>query len=135
MNRLWVDANVLLRFLTRDPAAQAARAARLMGRAEAGEARIYIAPLVLAEVVRVLKSFYGHPMTAIREVLVPLIAAPGIEVDDFSAVVEALELAADRNVDFIDALLTVQAAAAGETVCTFDVKDFKRLPAAWVAPE
>ncbi len=135
MNRLWVDANVLLRYLTGEPPAQAARAARLMARAEAGDVSIYVAPLVLAEVVWVLKSFYGHPMTVIRETLVPLVGAPGIEVDDVAIVVEALELAADRNVDFIDAFLAVQAAAAGETVCTFDVKDFRRLPATWVAPE
>ncbi len=135
MSRMWVDANVLLRYLTGEPPAQAARAARLMARAEAGEVRIYVAPLVLAEVVWVLKSFYGHPMPAIQVILVPLVAAPGIEVDDVATVVEALELAADRNVDFIDAFLAVQATAAGETVCTFDTKDFRRLPATWVAPE
>jgi predicted nucleic-acid-binding protein len=50
-------------------------------------------------------------------------------------VVEALELAASRNVDFLDAVLAVEAAAAQENVCTFDAKDFKRLPGSWVSPD
>lgn len=135
MKRLWLDANVLLRFLTRDPPAQAARAARLMARAEAQVVRLYVSPLVLAEVVWVLKSFYGHSMAGIRDVLVPLVGAPGIEVDQVARVVEALELAASRNVDYLDAVLAVEAAAAQESVCTFDAKDFKRLPGSWVLPE
>lgn len=134
MSRLWLDANVVLRFLTREPQAQAERAARLMARAEAGEVRLYLAPIVLAEVVWVLKSFYNHSMAAIRDVLVPLVGAPGIEVDRAEGVIEALELAASRNVDYLDAVIAVEATAAGETVCTFDVADFKRLAATWVTP-
>ena len=135
MTRLWVDANVVLRFLTRDPPDLAARAARLMERAESGEVRLYLSPLVLAETVWVLKSFYGHPMPEIRDVLVPLLSAPGIEVDDRGHALEALELSAERNVDFVDACLAVQAAAANESVCTFDSTDFKRLPGRWQAPD
>jgi predicted nucleic acid-binding protein len=47
----------------------------------------------------------------------------------------AIELARDKNVDFADAVLALEAARDGETVCTFDKTDFKRLPTAWISPE
>lgn len=135
MKRLWVDANVVLRFLTRDPPDLAAQAARLMERAESGQVQLYLSPLVLAEIVWVLRSFYGHGMSEIRDVLVPLLSASGIEVDDRGNALEALELAASRNVDFVDACLAVEAAASDDPVCTFDSTDFKKLPARWMTPD
>ena len=53
MKRLWVDANVLLRFLTRDPEDMAAKAASLMLRAERGEVLLVVSPLTIAEMVSV----------------------------------------------------------------------------------
>ena len=51
MTRLWLDANVILRFLTKDPPEMAERSARLMAKAERGEVSLYVSPLVLAEVI------------------------------------------------------------------------------------
>lgn len=135
MTRLWLDANVILRFLTGDPEALAQRAARLMTKAEDGEVTLFIAPLVLAEVIWVLKSFYHYSITDITTTLLAFLAADGIEADERELVIQAVELARDRNVDFVDAYLAVQAAKRGETVCTFEVTDFKRLPVAWLTPE
>lgn len=135
MTRLWLDANVLLRFLTGDPEDLAARSQRLMARAEAGEVTLYLSELVLAEVIWVLKSFYRHSMAEIAEVISALVSAPGIRVDDRENTVRAVELARDKNVDYIDAALALGAAARGETVCTFDETDFKRLPARWMSPD
>jgi len=59
---------------------------------------------------------------------------PGIETEELDVSVTALNLAADQNVDFVDAYLSLRAQAAGETVCTFDASDFGRLPANWSRP-
>lgn len=135
MTRLWVDANVILRFVTKDPPQLAERAARLMVKAEKGELLLYVAPLVLAETVWVLKSFYKHPMSDIARVIIALVSATGIEVDDRTIVIRAVELSRDQNVDFVDAYLALQAASHGEVVCTFDTTDFKRLPVEWMEPK
>jgi predicted nucleic acid-binding protein len=135
MKRLWVDANVLLRFLTGEPEGMAERSARLMQRAEAGEVRLVLSPLVVAEIVWVLKSFYGHSYVDIARVVVPLLSADGVEIDQREVMIQAIELARDKNVDFLDAVLALQAVRNGETVCTFDKTDFKRLPAPWISPE
>lgn len=134
MKRLRVDANVLLRFLTGDPEDQAHHAAELMRSAEAGDVLLVLSPLVVAEIVWVLKSFYRHSYRDIAEVLVPLLSADGLEVQEREILIRAIELARDKSVDFTDAVLALEALRDGETVCTFDAKDFKRLPAAWLSP-
>ena len=134
MKRLWVDANVLLRFLTGEPESMAERANRLMLRAEKGEVLLILSPLVIAEMVWVLKSFYRRSYEEISEVVIPLISAEGVETEDRELLIRAIELARDKNVDFSDAVLALQASRRSETVCTFDETDFKRLPAAWTLP-
>lgn len=133
--RLRVDANVLLRFLTGEPEGLAERAARLMRRAEEGEVLLILSSLVVAEVVWVLKSFYRRSATEIAHVLIPLLSAEGLEVKDREILVGALELARDKNVDYADAVLALEALRNGEAVCTFDETDFRRLPATWISPE
>jgi predicted nucleic-acid-binding protein len=133
VTRLWVDANVLLRFLTREPKDLADKAARLMARAERGEVVLVLSSLVVAEVFWVLRSFYRHSLEDIASVLVPLMSADGVELDDRETLIQAVELAKDKKVDFVDAVLALQAARSGEPVCSFD-GDFKRLPVQSMAP-
>jgi predicted nucleic acid-binding protein len=64
-----------------------------------------------------------------------LVSAPGIEIDNRQVTIQAVELARDRNMDFADALLALQAAERGERVCTFDESDFRLLLVEWMAPE
>lgn len=127
MKRLWVDANVLIRFLTRDPAGMAEKAREVMVRAEQGELELALSPLVLAEAVWTLKSFYGFDRHEIAHALIPLMTADGISTDAPAVLVEALEHFRDRNVDFVDAYLAAHARHRGEPyVCSFD-QDFDRL--------
>jgi len=135
VTRLRVDANVLLRFLTGEPESMAERASRLVRRAEAGEVLLILSPLVVAEMVWVLKSFYRRSAAEIAHVLVPLLSADGLEVQDREVLTGALELARDKNVDFADAVLALEAVRSGETVCSFDETDFRRLPAIWLPPD
>lgn len=134
MRRLWLDANVLLRFLSGKPHDMYERSVQLMAKAEQGKLQLVLSKLVLAEVIWVLKSFYGYSMSEIAEVIIPLVSAPGIDLEDRSTAIRAVELAREKNVDFIDAVLALQAAHQDEEVCTFDKTDFKRLPGRWISP-
>lgn len=133
MKRLWVDANVLLRFLTGDPPELAERAARLMSRAEDGKVVLVVSSLVVAEVIWVLKSFYRYPFEEIARVVIPLVGADGVEAEDRQLIVQAITLAQEKNVSYIDAFVALQAARQQESVCSFD-GDFKRLPVQRVVP-
>ena len=135
MQRLWIDANIILRFLTGEPKELHVRATRLMTRAEQGTLELFVEDLVVAEVVWVLKSFYQRSMAEITDVLSAFLTAPGIAVADRGILLQTLQWASEKNVDFIDALLALRAAAQGEEVCTFDTTDFRRLPVRWRSPE
>ncbi len=120
MSRLWADANVILRFLTKDPLDLAERSARLMARAAKGEFSLYISALVLAEILWVLKSFYQYSLTDIARAIVPLVSAPGIGADDRELIIRAFGLSRDWNVDFVDSYLALQAAKRGEKACAWN---------------
>lgn len=132
MSDLWVDANVLLRLITGDPPELAQRALRLVERAELGEVTLRLSPLVVVEMVWVLGSFYRYSRTEIAEVLLPLVTAKGVGLED-AQVVAALDRMATANVDFIDAFLAETARRQGGAVASFD-RDFSRLGVDWVEP-
>lgn len=112
----------------------ARKAAKLMKRVEQGEIVLVVSSLVVAELIWVLKSFYRYSLAEIADAVIPLIAAEGVEVEERDVLIRAIELAQDKNVDFVDAFLAVQAARHEESVCSFD-EDFKRLPVDWIRPE
>ncbi|HBL29990.1 MAG TPA: hypothetical protein DD490_24385 [Acidobacteria bacterium] len=65
--------------------------------------------------------------------MIPLISAEGIEVEDRDLLIKAVELTREENVDFVDAVLALQATRKAEPVCSFD-GDFKRLTDRRVVP-
>lgn len=123
---VWVDANVLLRFIMRDVPEQARRARRLMRRAEDGELVLRVPGVVIAEVVWVLSSFYEVELVQIAETLRALVSADGIAVDDADVVLEALRIMERANVAYVDAFLAAVTRQRNEPVATFD-RDFRRL--------
>lgn len=129
----WVDANVVLRFLTGDPPDMAEKALRLMKRAEKGEIGLRVSQLVLAEIVWVLSSFYKCTKSQVADTLTSFLGADGIYAENAALLIESLQEMAEKNVDFIDAYLAALARAHEESICTFD-QDFAKLNAKWVVP-
>ncbi|ACA58929.1 PIN domain-containing protein [Candidatus Desulforudis audaxviator] len=130
---LWVDANVVLRFLTGDPPAMAAKALELMSRAEKGAIGLRVSHLVAAEIVWVLSSFYKYDKTQIAETLNSFLSADGIYAENPALLIQALQDMAEKNVDFVDAYLAALARAQEESICSFD-NDFEKLNVRWVTP-
>ncbi|MDA8336802.1 MAG: type II toxin-antitoxin system VapC family toxin [Peptococcaceae bacterium] len=133
MKSLWIDANVVVRFITGDHPDMASRVLGLMTQAEKKLVRLNLTTLVLAEVVWVLSSFYGYSKQQICQAMVPFLNAEGINPEHPELCLEALTDMAGKNVDFSDAFLAAQARRKGEAVCSFD-KDFKKLNVQWVLP-
>jgi len=122
----WLDTNVVIRFLTRNPSDMAERADRLFAKAEAGEIAFRLTPVVVAEIVWVLASRYGHRPDSIAAALSAFLRADGILADERDGLLESLDVMVERRVSFPDAYVAVSARRAEEPVCTFD-SDFKRL--------
>ena len=132
--QVWVDANVVLRLIIGRPEAQARASAALMARADAGEVRLRLCPLVVAEVVWVLTSAYGLAPGDVASVLTSFLASGGLIVDEGMLLATALDLMVEKRVDFVDAYLAVRARLSGAPVASFD-RDFERLGVERVAVE
>jgi predicted nucleic acid-binding protein len=129
----WLDADVILRFLTGSPPELAARAAMLLEEAQQGEIILRVHPVVVAETVWVLESFYEYSKEEISGALVPLLEQPALRVEGARTVARALEVMAASNVDFVDALLAGTARSRGDGVASLD-KDFRKLDVRWSEP-
>jgi predicted nucleic acid-binding protein len=123
--RLLVDTNVLLRFLTGEPKAQAERARNLFNSAAAGEVVLEVPPVVVAEVCYTLESFYRVDRRELVDTLAALLSRRGVKVLEEAAVFDALKRLKEFKVGFADAFLAAIAAAEKIEVASFD-RDFDR---------
>jgi predicted nucleic acid-binding protein len=123
--RLLVDTNVLLRFLTGEPKAQAERARNLFNSAAAGEVVLEVPPVVVAEVCYTLESFYRVDRRELVDTLAALLSRRGVKVLEEAAVFDALKRLKEFKVGFADAYLAASAGAEKIEVASFD-RDFDR---------
>jgi len=113
----FIDTNVLVRHLTGDPPAQAAKATAYLQRAD----ELLLPDLILAEVAYVLESFYGTPRTQVAETLRAILAFPPIRVVDAELLLRAVEAYDTHRLDFADAYLVASAERTGiGEIASFD---------------
>ena len=113
----FVDTNILIRHLTGDPPAQAARATSFLTAAD----ELLLADLVVAEVVYVLESFHEVPRARVAELVRAILAFPAVVVLDPAMLLRALEVYETARLDFAEAYLVAQAERSGVgVVASFD---------------
>ncbi len=123
-----VDANVIIRLLTDQPPEMAEKAEQLFAAVDQGGITLFVADLVVAEVVWVLKSFYSFSPVEISTLLYDFLSNDGLQCEDKPGLLKALSIYKDKNIDFIDALLAVQMVRLGiVNIYSFDAH-FDRLP-------
>ncbi len=117
-----LDTNIVVRLLTNDAPAQAARARALLARE-----RAFVGVTVVLETEWVLRSAYELPAGRISSGLRTLLDVSTIDVEDRSRVLLALDWH-DAGLDFADALHLAGAQLAGgaTALATFDRKLEKR---------
>ncbi len=126
----FLDANILLRYLTRDHPDHSERAYAFLQRVERGEIEATITEAVLAEVVHVLssKTLYNFPRTEIQERLVALLTLKGMRLRAKGTYLRAFEVYVTTNLDFVDALLVAQVEQTKDaTLVSFD-RDYNKTP-------
>lgn len=126
MTTAWLDTNVVVRFLTRNPMDLAERADRLLAKAQAGEITFRLTPIVVAEIVWVLKTVYARGTAEIAGAVSAFLQADGILAEQRDTMLEALDLMVEKRVAFPDAFVAISARQADQPVCTFD-RGFDRL--------
>jgi len=107
-----IDANVILRYLLNDIPEQAHIAKQTIIEGA------YSLPEVIAEVVYVLKGVYKVDRAEIAEALNSILQE--ITVENSEMVIEALQIFADKNLDFVDCILIAHHRLGKEKVVSFD---------------
>jgi predicted nucleic-acid-binding protein len=106
----------------------AEKALALFREVDRGDLVLVIAEIVIAETVWVLQSFYGFSRGEIARPLQALLSHDGLEAPDKGILFMALNLYAERNVDFADAILAVRMVQQRiKEIYSFD-HHFDRLP-------
>ena len=104
----FLDANVILRFLTRDDEEKAQACYELFQRVSKGEEELLTSEAIIAEVVFVLVSRRGPYRLSheeIRDRLVPILTLRGLRLPQKRVYLAALDLFASASfLDFEDAL-------------------------------
>ena len=110
MKRAFIDTNVIVRFLTGDPSQMADQARLLFDSVDRGEQILVVPMIVIAETVWVLQSFFGYQPSKIARILQELLSHDSMETEYKVSMLTALSLYAEKNIDFVDAILAVQMA-------------------------
>jgi predicted nucleic acid-binding protein len=128
----FIDANVFLRFLTRDDERKAEACFRLFQRLQAGREEATTSEAIVAEVVYVLSSraVYALPAGEISARLRPLLSMRGLKLPHKRNYLRALDVYATFPfLDFEDALAVAQMERLKiDIILTYD-RDFDRVPA------
>jgi predicted nucleic-acid-binding protein len=116
-----VDTNLLVRLFVADDAAQARRVRDFFEANADHDGALWVADIVLVELVWALDRVYGRPRAQIAAALSALPGNATVALESPAAVDPALALYAQGTVDFADCLLAVKAQLAGcESLRTFD---------------
>lgn len=94
-----LDTNVLVRIITNDDRARAARAATFLREQE----RVFIPKTVVLELEWVVRSAYRIGPSAVVSALRDILSVSNVEIEDEAVVTQAIECH-ERGMDFADAL-------------------------------
>jgi len=122
----FLDTNIFLRFLTADDARKAAACRRLIKRGIEGEVELATHPLILAEVVWVLESFYELPRREIAQMLDLIMNTPNLTVADAGPFSQAIEMYSGSNLDLADCFAAALAAVRDAVIVSYD-RDLDKL--------
>ncbi len=129
MERLFLDTNLIIRFLTKDAPKQAEKARQVFVQLEAGTLTVTTSEAVIVEAVHILSSkvLYNVSRQEIRRHLRNIIILRGLKIANKKTYLRALDLYVSTNIDFVDALSVAHMERAKlTTILSFD-RDFDKI--------
>jgi predicted nucleic-acid-binding protein len=106
-----VDTNLIVRYFVQDHEKHARAAGKLFDACDRGELVIVVLPVVLAECVFVLESFYRPSRADIASALGRLISSPGVEIGEVTVHLDALNRYKRTKAHFVDCVIAAIAVA------------------------
>jgi predicted nucleic acid-binding protein len=113
----FVDTNVIVRHLTGDPPEQARRATNLLDNVSS----LWLADVIVAEVVYVLESVYRVDRDGIAGLMRSIVSSHRMRVSDLPLLLRTIEVYEHHRLAFADAYLVASAERSGvAAVVSFD---------------
>src|SRR6185312_6047237 len=97
---LYIDANVLLRFLRNDHPQMSPRAAKFIDDANHGSFTLHVSAVTVAEIFYTLKASYKVQKRLAARTLTGLLNSPAFHLDEPHRILDALARVDAANVDF-----------------------------------
>ena len=124
----FLDTNILLRHILQDDEEKSPRATAYVARIGRGEVRVRTSDIVIFETVFMLQRRYRQAKAAIRDVLLPLIALPGIILPGKHRFRRVFDLYVNLNLSFADAYHAVLMDRLGLVEVVTCDREFERVP-------
>jgi predicted nucleic acid-binding protein len=117
-----LDTSVILRFLSKDDPDKSAIFLKLIEKAGQSKAAYLIPDMVIAEIVFTLAGkYYNYPRSDIASLVMSLAALPQIQLEDRSAMLDAVDIYSTSTMKFGDAVILAKARNLKATpIYTFD---------------
>jgi predicted nucleic acid-binding protein len=103
MEKVFVDTNLFLRYLTKDDPGKYERCRAVFKKAVEGKVSLLTSEMVIAELIWTLLSYYKVPKAEVIEKVSIIISTPSLYVVDRTIIADSLVLYSQKNIDFIDA--------------------------------
>jgi predicted nucleic acid-binding protein len=103
MKAIFIDTNILLRYLTADDPEKFKRCKNLFKQALEKKIILLTSDMVIAELIWTLDSFYKVPKDEIIEKVTIIVNTPNLKIPNKKLLSEVLVLFSQENIDYIDA--------------------------------
>jgi predicted nucleic-acid-binding protein len=120
------DANIFLRFLTKDVLGQALKVKKIFEEAESGKLKIFLLHITAVEILFQLEHWYQFSKNEAAEKLISLFSPSWLIIEDKEIVLTALDIYKTIPVDFVDLLTWSLAKKRHLPILSFD-KDYDKL--------
>jgi uncharacterized protein len=132
MDAVFLDTNIIIRYVTQDDVAKAERSRELLKQVEAGELTLIASESIVVEIVQVLSSkvLYNQPRAIVARHLSAILALTKLKLANKRTILRALDVwvNASASVDFVDALSVAHMERQQiSSIASFD-RDFDRFP-------
>ncbi len=103
MEKVFVDTNIFLRYLTKDDVAKFNRCREVFKKAIKGEIFLFTSEMVIAELIWTLLSYYRVPKAEVIEKVSIIIGTRNLHIVNKAIIADSLVLYGQKNIDYIDA--------------------------------
>ena len=124
-DKVLLDANIIIRFFEGKEALHYEKSVSIMKNIREGKIKVLLLDLIIAEIVYVSKRIYRREKSEISSILKEMIMMDNFYVENQPLTIEALDIYANKNIDFADAMLCAKKNLEGYEVMSFD-KDLKK---------